>query len=54
MLIKTIFCFMCMGVLPVYMCMHHMCASCTQRPWVSDCLELELQMVVSRSVGTGN
>lgn len=45
---------MCMGVLPVSMCVHHMCASCPQRPErVSGGLELEFRMAGSLG-GAGN
>jgi hypothetical protein len=47
--------FICMGVLPVYMCMHHLCAWCLWRP--EDCQApwaLELQMAVSCCVSIGN
>lgn len=46
--------FMCMGVLPVSMSVHHFCSSHRGQKMVSGPLELELQMVVSGYVGYGD
>lgn len=46
--------FMCMSIFPVCISMNT-CAWCPKRPKkVLDHLELELQMVLSRDVGSGN
>lgn len=48
------FCFICMCVLPVYVCIAYACSTCGGQKRVLDALKLELQTTVGYHVDTGN